>query len=1522
MQPHPIRAMLCGRSRFRPTLEQLEDRAVPATITVTSAADTIAVDGKVTLREAITSINNGANVNSDVVAVGAYGTNDTIVFNIPGSGVQTINVTGSPLPSITRPVVIDGTTQTTNNGDTNPGIFGTGGTVGVGPDGVAGSGDELALPTVNRPEVEIHGTNAIGSGLTISANNVVIRGFAIFGFGTANIDIAQNSNNTLIEQNVLGTTATSFTDPGPGVRSGGANIRVASGGTNNGIIRNNLIGFASGRGIDLRGGAATYQITGNEIRDNGLSDPTAAGIDLSGQNTVNTTVRGNLIADNRGFGIDLLVSNGNSTVDQNTITGNGVGGIQTAGVGIGGSNNKISNNLISANYGAGVLVGANGQGNSITKNSIFANGTIPSASGAPATNEIGIDLLSASDNQNTGTSPFVTLNDPGDSDLGGNGLLNFPVLTTATVNGGVLELSGFARPGSVIELFIADPDPSGFGQGKTYLVTLTEGSAADLDRTTGSYGPSSVNSLNQGSDITNRFRFDIPLASLPGVAIGTLLTATATSANSTSEFSGNVAVSQVEADLKVVKTVDTPTPNVGDVIDFTVTLTNQGTDDATGVTVNDLLPAGLSFVSATPSQGTYDSSTGVWNVGALTNGGSVTLQLQARVLSPDAQTNTASVSHSDQFDPNLANNTATASINPQQADLQVSKTVSDPTPNVGDTVTYTITVTNNGPDTASNVTVQDLLPAGLSFVSATPSQGTYDSSTGVWNVGTVTTTAAQTLTIQATVDSPSPLTNTAMIGHHDQYDPDPGNNQASATETPQQADLQVQKSVSNPHPNVDDVIVYTVTLTNAGPDAATNVVVTDLLPAGLSFVGATPSQGTYDGTTGLWNVGALASSTLATLQIQARVNSPSAQFNTAAISHSDQFDPVSGNNSASATETPQQADLQVSKTVDNPTPNVGDTVTYTITVTNNGPDTATNVTVQDILPPEVILSSSRGAGSYDPVTGIWTVGTVAVGTPQTLVLTSQVISPNPRANTATITHADQFDPNTANNSDTASINPLQADLAVGKTVSDPTPNVGDTIKFTVTLTNTGLANATNVRVTDLLPVGLALLSSNPSQGSYDPSTGLWTVGSLANGAQATLNLRARVVGHTARTNTATISHSDQFDPDPGNNSASATETPQQADLQIAKTVSDPTPNVGDVVTFTVTLADLGQDAATGVTVQDLLPAGLTLLSFNPSRGTYTPASGVWDVGAIDPSAAQTLTLTARVGSSDPQTNTATISASDQFDPDLSNNSASATETPQQADLQVTKTVSDPTPNVGDVVTFTVIVTNNGSDPATGVKLQDLLPAGLALVSATESQGVYNSTTGLWTVGQVDTTAPATLTIQAQVANSTAQTNTATISQSDQFDPDTINNTASVTVTPQPDVADLAVKKVANTPQVILGQLVTFTITVRNLGPDSATNVIVTDQLPAGLVFVSAQSSRGTYNPETGRWHIPALSANGIATLRITAEVTAVGTIRNTARVAFPGDDPDLSNNAARDAIIGIAPAGGISKRMLLGSTFF
>jgi uncharacterized repeat protein (TIGR01451 family) len=499
------------------------------------------------------------------------------------------------------------------------------------------------------------------------------------------------------------------------------------------------------------------------------------------------------------------------------------------------------------------------------------------------------------------------------------------------------------------------------------------------------------------------------------------------------------------------------------------------------------------------------------------------------------------------------------------------------------------------------------------------------------------------------------------------------------------ADLAITKTVDDPGPNVGATVDFTITVADLGPAAATGVRVTDMLPAGLTFVSATPSQGTYAPATGLWTVGAMVMATPATLTVRARVVSPQLQLDTAVISGSDQVDPNPGNNTSAARVSPQRADLLVTNAVNDPTPTVGELITYTAAVVNAGPDSATDVQISDALPPEVSFGfAAPTEGSYNTGTGLWTVGALAVGARATLTLAAFVNAVPATANTADVFHADQFDPDTANNTAENGTDPAEVDVALLKKVDDPAPNLGDTVTFTTTAGNTGPATATGVAVTDALPAGLTFVSATPSQGTFSSATGLWTIGTIPVAGAPTLTVHATVISPAQQSNTATVTALDQEDVNPGNDTASTLVTPQQADVAMYKTVNDPTPPVGSTVTFTITANNRGPNLATGVTVTDHLPPGVAFVSATPSVGSYDTATGVWTVGALSTSTAQLLTLTGIVLAI-PSTNTASITHADQFDPDQANNSASAviteaTESPSPSESVSESASPSPSPS--------------------------------------------------------------------------------------------------------------------------------------------------------------------------------------------------------------------------------------------------
>ncbi|MFY9607363.1 MAG: C25 family cysteine peptidase [Blastocatellia bacterium] len=616
---------------------------------------------------------------------------DSIAFSIPGAGTQTITPL-SALPTITQPVTIDGTTQ--NPGSATPPIEVAGNSAGLGVTGlnVSGGNSTVRGLVINRfaddlgigiqlsgsgdiVDFNFIGTNAAGTaglgngdtgllinpgsghligGTTAAARNV------ISGNGQGVLVLLGVSMNHQIQGNFIGIDATGAIDIGntaDGIfmLSDTSIMNCTVGGTAAGA--RNVISGNGGLGIQFVSVGTSNLVQGNFIGtdvtgSNDLgNDQSGVALNDAANNTIGGTVAGagNVISGNGGDGVRINLA----TATGNLAQGNKIGTKADGATSLPNSSNGVfvlnsastntiggvagEGNIIAFNLGAGVKV-ETGTSNAIMSNSIFLNGGL------------GIDLGPAG----------LTANDVNDGDGGANNLQNFPVLTSANggVGGGVNiqgTLNSTANTTLTLHFYAnSSCDPSGNGEGQTFL-----GSA-------------------MATTVGNNVTFNITLAGA-SASVGQFITATATNPlGNTSEFSACVAYGA--ADLAIGKIASSPTIVAGSNVTYTITLTNNGPDPASSITVTDNLPASVAFVSCVSTAGGVCGGSGnnrTVSFTTLASGASATITIVASLSCSvtDGATvgNTASVA-SPVRDPAGGNNSSTANFTASRPPNEISPT--------------------------------------------------------------------------------------------------------------------------------------------------------------------------------------------------------------------------------------------------------------------------------------------------------------------------------------------------------------------------------------------------------------------------------------------------------------------------------------------------------------------------------------------------------------------------------------------------------------------------------------------------------------------------------------------------------------------------------------------------------------------------------------------------------------------------------------------------------------------------------
>ncbi|GAA2359151.1 hypothetical protein Cme02nite_35580 [Catellatospora methionotrophica] len=634
-----------------------------------------------------------------------------------------------------------------------------------------------------------------------------------------------------------------------------------------------------------------------------------------------------------------------------------------------------------------------------------------------------------------------------------------------------------------------------------------------------------------------------------------------------------------------------------------------------------------------------------------------------------------------------------------------------------------------------------------------------------------------------------------------------------------------------------------------------------------------------------------------------------------------------------------QPSLAITK-VGEPSPVLaGEEVTYTVTVTNNGDATATDVTVTDVLPAGVTLVNS--APLCTNVAGTLTCGLGDLGAGQSVPLVIQVSVPANFAgltltNTATVTGGGDESPSSVT---TTTVVQTAADLSLTKVCKpdEPAPAGGEGY-CDIYVDNLGPSDAQGVTLRDVLTSAAPFQVSRVrvSPGTCTPTSTASTrdvtinceLGTIAAGARGVVRVVVTAADVTQINDVATV-RSTTADPEKGNNKATGrVDFVGSADLSLDKTGPE-TVDAGTDLTYVITVTNGGPSTARDVVVHDTMPAGVTFDSVTASVGSCTngqPNGGRLEcgLGNLASGATATITVVGRVAADQvPGTilfNEAVVS-SDTADPDNDDVRESVrTEVAASADLSVTKTDSPDPVTAGTELKYTITANNDGPSDAQEVVLTDTLPDGVtyvdssgdAVCTANDDDEVVCAL-GTLPQGQ-DREVVLTVTVGADVADGSTLTNTVTVSSSTP-DPNSGNNTATTETTVETS-ADLAIEAAAtqewqqqeaaalsDKKDKDKGTVVLLTVTVRNLGPSAAQNITVLDTLPLRPDKVSVESLPSACTYDSGQDHVVTCTADSLAAgetlvFPIKLKVRTEGQLTNTATVSSTTPDPNPDNNTS------------------------
>ena len=758
----------------------------------------------------------------------------------------------------------------------------------------------------------------------------------------------------------------------------------------------------------------------------------------------------------------------------------------------------------------------------------------------------------------------------------------------------------------------------------------------------------------------------------------------------------------------------------GSTVTYSLTYTNIGSGNAASVTIDDPVPANLTFLSATGG-GVLSGTDVVWTIAAIPAGGSGSVQATYTVASPlpdlTKVDNTATISDVDGHTASAFKRVLVKS----RPRYSLALTGAPNPVAAGAQLVYTLTYGNVGTDVSPATALVLTYDPYITFVSAYPPPDA--ASITHWTIGDLPVGGSGTITI--TVNVNSPLANGTLLQTQALMTDSTGDSGAvTAANTVESAPGLTLSSTDSPDPvAADGIVLYDFTYGNTGNANATGAVLTIGYDPNVTYVDSNIPPDA--GTTNQFTLGTVVGGTSGRVRIHVQVTHVIP--NGTVVHTTGQIIDGLGNTASTAVDTTVQSapTLSLAKT-DSPDPVAPDgTLTYTLTYGNPGSDTATGVVVTETYPAEVTFVSAIPAPDAG-TTNQWTIGTLTPGATGsiTIVTTATGLNGSIANNTAVISDGAGHSA-TGTSSTIVALVPV---LTVGITDGPDPIAPGGLLTYTITYGNTlGTGTASGLVLTADLPAGTTFVSGSPAP---DPGTNnQWTIGSLPAGGSGTITVRAAVdpavVNGTVLVAQATLQ-------DDALHSASASATTSvlaSANLALAVSVSpDPVP-AGGSITYTLSYGNQGTVPVDGVVLTQTYDPGLTFVSAIPPPDFAETA--VWTLGTLAPGAAGSIQITLSVN---PALANGSVLVSQAALTSSGGDFAQGTEISKVGSVPLTLGLtSSPNPVlVGGALTYTLSYTNNTAQPISGLTIDFDPDPRTVFLQATPAPPVAGTLS--WTVG--------------------------------------------------------------------------------------------------------------------------------------------------------------------------------------------